>query len=91
MMGYLVTGIDLFYEWVVTFFIFTLIDKFFLKKKIMDIIKNNDTYLSSLVVSAFLIILRGQDLSFFAFLFWTFIVMILYTVMGILFRIYVNQ
>lgn len=90
-MGYLATGIDLFIEWMYTFLIFTVIDKFLLKKKLMDILKNHDTYLSSLVVSAFFMILQSQEFSFFSFIFWTIFVTMIYTIIRILFRIYVNE
>lgn len=85
------TGTFLLFEWVKTFLIFTIIDRIIIRRKVKEIIKNHDTYISSLVVAAFLIILRSHELSFFVFLLWSIVIIIIYIIIGILFRVFVGK
>ncbi len=90
-MEYINTGTFLLIEWLKTFIIFTIIDKLIIRRKIKEILRNHDTYISSLVVAAFLIILRAQNLSFFTFLLWSVVVMVIYSFIRVLFRIIVGK
>ncbi len=89
-MGYFYAGTNLLLEWIKTFIIFAIIDKLLMGRKIKEIVKNHDTYLSSLIVSAFLIIFRNQQHNFATFLLWAVMVMVIYTFVGILFRLFVK-
>lgn len=90
-MAYLYLGTNLLIEWLKTFIIFSIIDKVIIRRKLKEIIRNHDTYLSALVVAAFLMILRNQDLSIFTFLVWAVMVMVIYTFIRILFRLVMMQ
>lgn len=61
-----------------TFLIFTIVDRIILGEKIIDNFKNHNTYIASLMVSAFLIIARAQKLSIGSLFLWGFIVMLFY-------------
>lgn len=89
-MGYLYAGYNLLFEWFKTFIIFSIIDRIFMGRKFSTTIRNHDTYLSSLIVAAFLIILRNRQPTFSSFLLWAVMVMVIYTFVGILFRIFVK-
>lgn len=60
-MDFINTGSFLLWEWAKTLIIFSIIDMFLIKRKLSEVLKNPDTYISSLIVAAFLIIIRGQQ------------------------------
>lgn len=84
------TGLLLFAEWIKTLFIFTIIDRVLIRRKIMDTLNSHDTYISSLVVAAFLIIARSKQLSTFGFLLWALITMVAYTILKEVFKKFLN-
>ncbi|SNR98574.1 hypothetical protein SAMN05446037_1002236 [Anaerovirgula multivorans] len=77
-MEYINTGTFLMLEWIKTFIIFTIVDRIILGQKIIDNFKNHNTYISSLLVAAFLIVARARRFSIASLLLWGFIVMIFY-------------
>ncbi|SET27873.1 hypothetical protein SAMN05660297_01889 [Natronincola peptidivorans] len=79
-MDYVHTGVFLMTEWVKTFLIFTIVDRIIVGQKIIDNFKNHNTYIASLLVAAFLIITRTQQLSIGSMLFWGIIIMICYQI-----------
>ncbi|MBM7615241.1 hypothetical protein [Alkaliphilus hydrothermalis] len=90
-MSFISTGTFLLLEWFKTFVIFSIIDRIFIKRKLNTILKNHDTYISSLVVAAFLLILRTQELSIGLFLVWSLVVLVIYTIIRLLFRVLIES
>ncbi|ABR47412.1 hypothetical protein Amet_1204 [Alkaliphilus metalliredigens QYMF] len=85
------TSVFLIMEWIKTLFIFTIIDRILIQRKVIDTLKNHETYLSSLVVAAYLIIARTRDLPPLTFLLGAVIVMIFYLLLRTLFRVFVKS
>ena len=77
-MDYMITGGFLLYEWLKTLIIFTLIDKIIIRKRIKEILKTHDTYLSSLVVAAFLLLIRNQKITIGLFIIWSVCLLFIY-------------
>ncbi len=86
-MNYLTTGGFLLYEWLKTLIIFALIDKIIIRKKISEILKSHDTYISSLVVAAFLILIREQSLTIGLFIIWSLLLLIIYVLIRTISRV----
>ncbi len=90
-MDYLATGGVLLYEWLKTLIIFALIDRIIIRKRINEILKSHDTYISSLVVAAFLMLIRYQSLTIGLFILWSAFLLFSYvlirTISKVLFRL----
>ena len=78
-MDYLHLSGFLLFEWIRTFFIFTIIDRILIKKKFKDSFKSHETYIFSLIVAGFFLTARSRDRSIISFLFWGLITVIIYT------------
>ncbi|KAB3530260.1 hypothetical protein [Alkaliphilus serpentinus] len=90
-MDYIDTGGFLLWEWLKTLIIFSVIDILFIKKKFRDVIKSPDTFISSLIVASFLLIIRGQQhFSIGLFVLWTIASIILYLILKILYNMFMR-
>jgi hypothetical protein len=79
------TSLYLVFEWVRTFLIFSLMDRILVKRSFKQSLKTHDTYLLSLIVAAFLLIARARSLSFFSFVLWSFLVILSYLPIKLIF------
>lgn len=82
------TGTFLLYEWMKTLLIFTLIDKIIIRKKTKEILQNHDTYISSLVVAAFLLVIKNQQNTFGSFIIWSVLSLLIYIMLKAISRIF---
>ncbi len=84
-MDIVTTSLYLVFEWVRTFLIFSLMDRILVKRSFKQSLKTHDTYLLSLIVAAFLLIARARSLSFFSFVLWSFLVILSYLPIKLIF------
>ncbi|SCY66731.1 hypothetical protein [Alkaliphilus peptidifermentans] len=89
-MEYINTGSFLLWEWFKTLIIFTLIDMFIIKRTVIEILKNHDTYISSLVVAAFLLIIRTHEFTVPSFLGWAFLSILIYFALRISYTLFMK-
>lgn len=85
-MDLLTTSLYLLFEWVRTFLIFSLMDRFLIKRSFKESLKTHDTYLLSLIVAAFLLVARARSLSFFSFVLWSLVVVVSYLPIKLIFQ-----
>ena len=90
-LDFVTTGTSLIIEWIRTFIIFSIIDRIIIKRPFQESLKNHDTYLLSLIVAGFLVIARGQDLSFFSFLIGAVIVVIVSVPIRLIFHKFIKK
>ncbi|KAB3537711.1 hypothetical protein F8154_02560 [Alkaliphilus pronyensis] len=89
-MDYICIGYFLLWEWLKALVVFSIIDIVLIKKKLLQVLRSHDTYISSLVVASFLVIIRTNDLTLLSFLGWAILSIIFYFVFKILYLLYVK-